>query len=108
MTPKYRRHKRKTGDLAFVELNGRRIYLGKYKSPESKQKYKRVIAEWMMSGDVTRKQEITIVEMIAAYWNFAEKYYQESGELRALRSALRPLKELYALEPANKFGPKDL
>ncbi|MHC5056868.1 MAG: hypothetical protein ACYTKD_19460, partial [Planctomycetota bacterium] len=34
-TPKYRLH-RKSG-RAFVELNGRRIYLGPYESPETRQ-----------------------------------------------------------------------
>jgi hypothetical protein len=43
-TPKYRLH-RKSG-RAFVELNGRRIYLGTYESPETRQKYHARIAEW--------------------------------------------------------------
>ena len=38
-TPKYRRHRSGGLDRAFVELNGRRIYLGRYGSPGSREKY---------------------------------------------------------------------
>ena len=40
--PKYRRHS--TGQ-AFVEIQGRRHYLGVYGGEESKERYQRVIAE---------------------------------------------------------------
>ena len=47
-SPKYRRQKRGEGkDLAFVELNGKRFYLGKYASDESRREYRRVVVEWM-------------------------------------------------------------
>ncbi len=36
-TPKYRRQKVRPYDRAFVELAGRRIYLGRYGTPESWQ-----------------------------------------------------------------------
>ncbi|SIO27745.1 hypothetical protein SAMN05444166_3419 [Singulisphaera sp. GP187] len=42
--PKYRHFKPK--DLAVVRIDGRDVYLGKYGSSESWERYARVIAEW--------------------------------------------------------------
>jgi len=42
--PKYRLHK--ASGQAFVELSGKRIYCGKYGTPESKEKYDRLVEEW--------------------------------------------------------------
>ena len=43
--PKYRHYKPK--DLGVVRIDGRDYYLGRYNSPESREKYNRVIAEWL-------------------------------------------------------------
>ncbi len=43
--PSYRRH-RPSGQ-AVVTLDSRDIYLGPYRSPESRAKYDRVVAEWL-------------------------------------------------------------
>ena len=50
--PKYQRQRRKAGDdLAFVELNRRRIYLGKFGTPESRSEYRRVAGRpWSANG----------------------------------------------------------
>ena len=47
-TPQYRHDKPK--DLAVVRIDGRDVYLGKYSSPESHEKYWRVVAEWNLTG----------------------------------------------------------
>jgi hypothetical protein len=46
--PKYRKHKA-TGQ-AFVEINGRRHYLGPWQTKASKIEYDRRITEWLSSG----------------------------------------------------------
>jgi hypothetical protein len=43
-TPKYRLHKGR--GQALVQINGKQIYLGKYNSKESKEEYRRLVAEW--------------------------------------------------------------
>jgi hypothetical protein len=48
LLPKYRHYKPK--DLAVVRLDGRDIYLGKYNSPQSREKYHRTIAEWLSTA----------------------------------------------------------
>ncbi len=47
--PKYCRH-RKSG-LAYVFLVGKRRYLGKYGTPESREKYDQFVAAWRADGD---------------------------------------------------------
>ena len=54
-TPKYRRHRSGGLDRAFVELNGRRIYLGRYGSPGSREKYDREVANWLANGRRVRR-----------------------------------------------------
>jgi len=45
--PSYRLHK--ASGQAFVELGGRRIYLGKHGSKASREEYERQIAEMVVS-----------------------------------------------------------
>lgn len=51
----------------------------------------------------------TIVELIAAYWKFAERHYRKNGEptkeLDNIRYALRPLNKLYGRSLVSEFGP---
>jgi hypothetical protein len=71
---KYRRHK--GSSQAFVQVQGRRHYLGKWDSPESKQRYARSIAELAATPaalqPVIPASELTVVELAAAYLDFAE------------------------------------
>jgi integrase len=53
---------------------------------------------------------LTVNELILAYWTHAEQHYRRpdgepSDELHCIRSAMRPLKELYGHTPASEFGP---
>jgi integrase len=117
--PKYRHYKPK--DLAVVRIDGRDIYLGKYNSAESREKYKRVIAEWLTTGtapqpaasNVADPGGPTVNEVILAFLRHANDFYRRAdgtptGELENLRLALRPLKNLYGGTPARDFGPKAL
>jgi len=112
--PSYRRHK--NSGLAFVALNGRRIYLGKHGTPESRRAYDRTMAEWFTNGRriaaPLAPAPLTVGEMIARFWEHAEGYYRKNGaptsELDCIRQALRPLAELYADTPAADFGPLGL
>ncbi len=116
--PKYRLHK--GSGQALVQINGERIYLGKYGSAESKEKYQRIIAEWLVSvsepkqGDVTSpatviRHDLPVNEMLLAYLTFAEGYYAKDGEptkeFVCMKHALRTLLKLYRTTRARDFGP---
>ena len=44
-TPKYRLHK--GSGQALVQIEGQRMYLGRYGTQESKEKYRRLVAEFL-------------------------------------------------------------
>ena len=104
----------KSSGQAYVNLDGRDHYLGKHNSPDSLQKYSRLIAEHasgaLIDGGraVSVDDGLTIVEIAAAFLKHASKYYrkngQETDEVDCLKSAIRPLLALYSDLPANDFG----
>ncbi|MFA6135248.1 MAG: site-specific integrase [Phycisphaerae bacterium] len=111
--PKLRRHK-PTGQ-GYVVLSGRTFYLGRHNSPEALQKYHRVLAEWMANGRQLRidPQQITVKEMLARFWLYAENHYRRSNgaassELGNYLTVIKFLKKLYADTRACDFGPMAL
>jgi integrase len=134
--PKLRHHK--ASGQGGVVLDGKFLYLGKHGSPETRERYDRVVAEWLAnrrhvdgsesaqlaySKAVGAQQEAaaqiadikiatTVEEVIAAYWGFAETYYRKEGEpteeLNHIRRAARVLRRLYGTWPAAEFSPLKL
>jgi hypothetical protein len=113
--PSSRLHK-PTG-LAVVTLDGRDVYLGKHGTQESKAEYDRKIAEWLANGrrlppsaGGAAGSELSVNELILAYWKHTEAHYrlptgEPTDEQQCIRSALRPLRELYGHTAAREFGP---
>jgi integrase len=104
----------KASGQAVVRIDGKDHYLGKYATPESEAEYNRLIGEWFASGRCLPKPGasggLTVNELILAYWGHAEQHYRRpdgepSDELHCIRSAMRPLKELYGHTAATDFGP---
>lgn len=112
--PKYRKQKSSKGDRAFVELSGIRHYLGGFNTPESRGNYTRLLAEWEANGRRidTKQDDISIIELTAAYWQFAQGYYIKNGvttvELGKVKTAIRPLNNIYGELPVSEFGPLKL
>ena len=112
-TPSYRKQKNKTKNRAFVVLGERRVYLGEYGTPDSLQRYDRVVAEWLQRGRQAPPpppDDITVVEILARYWHHANAYYRRpdgsvTAEVETIRQALRPMRELYGRTPVAEFGP---
>ena len=107
--PGYCRHK--PTNQAYVNLGGQVIYLGAYGSSESKERYNRLKAEWLINRHAAKFQPKAIRNAgpcISAicndYLDHAEKYYAGSSEYVNLELAIQPLSELYAESPANEFG----
>lgn len=117
--PAYRLHR--ASGQARVIVNHEHIYLGKYGSAESREKYGRLVAELSSNGRAAalipgngRRGESTtpINELILAYWQFAQGHYLKDGKptgtLAGIRVALRPLRATYGSTPASDFGPRKL
>jgi hypothetical protein len=125
--PSYRLHK--GSGQALVQVNGRRLYLGRHGSPESLERYHRVVAEWLASGlppqaapCATREATapplpdgtppLSVAELVEAYWGHAKAYYTKhgrpTGETDNIRNALKFLLRLHAHSAAAGFGPRAL
>jgi hypothetical protein len=68
--PTIKRQKRHNGrDGSYTVIDGQRIYLGVYDSPESEKEYRRVVAEYN-AGFITPKQastDVTIAELVLRF-----------------------------------------
>jgi integrase len=116
--PSYRLHK--PSGQARVIFQGQHIYLGKFGTPESWEKYHRLIAEKLNGGGggvrppscESPSRSLRIQDLILGYWRFAEGYYKKNGKLTGetnnIRAALRPLRRMYGSQLATDFGPNDL
>ncbi len=111
--PKYRKH---ASGQAVVTIGGKDTYLGKAGTKASKQKYARVVAEWLASDrsttPISAPGEITISEVCAAFLRHAKQHYVKNGqitdEVASYKVLLSYLKRLYGKTIAAEFGPKGL
>lgn len=120
--PAYRR--RKNCSQAIITLTDaqtrrrRDFRLGEFGSPESREAYHRVIAEWEANGRRFPTKAVTerpvagaagpcISEVILEYWRWAEAYYRPK-HVQSIVGALRLLRQLLGRTPADRFGPNDL
>jgi len=114
-TPKYRRQTKASGDLAFVELNGRRHYLGRYADPKGRERYHRLIAEWTANGRRVRvtAPDLSVAELCAAFMRHAETFYRKpdgtlTGTSWNYRAATKVLDRLYGTMDVAAFTPQGL
>ena len=115
-TPKYRQYKPK--NLGLVVIDGKAHYLGRYDSPESWEKYHRLLAAChtgVLSGSLNSEStqfadSPQIDELLLVYWDRrVVPYYVKDGpptsERDNIRQALRFLRRLYGHTTARDFGP---
>ena len=107
--PSYRCHK--ASGQGYVHLNGRRIYLGKFDQSETRQKYLQLVAEWEANGRrlSVDPNDITVVELIARFWEHARAYYRKpdgmpSSTISKYEMTLGILKNSYGTTKAVDFG----
>jgi integrase len=117
--PKYRRYKPK--NLGMVVIRGKAHYLGRYDSPESWEKYHRLLAEshatpsaiYPLPAPDEPDVGPTIDQLLVAYWDRrVTSYYVKDGrptsEQDNIRQALRFVRRTYGQTPAKDFGPQSL
>jgi hypothetical protein len=118
-TPKPCLHKA-TGQ-AFVRLNGKPRYLGKYGIPprhsgltlscstSSPSTPRKLLVNCTMRSSPRSSDDLTFCELLAAYWPHAENHYRKHGQptrtLDNIRLALKPLIERYGELPVRQFEP---
>lgn len=113
--PTYRLHK--PSGRAVVTLDGRDHYLGIHGTTASINAYNRLVSEWQAHGGrlpdpAGEPGALTIAMLVVRFMDHANLWYvkagRKTGEVHALKSALRPLTKLYADLMATEFGPKKL
>lgn len=112
--PKYRKN---PDGRAFIEVKGRRIYLGRHGSADSRRRYdqhvSRLLAASLESPLECRKPGYVyaVSELVALYLEHAIVYYADDDgptqEFRNVKKALAPLNlDPFAALTAEQFGPK--
>ena len=99
------------GGTAFVRINGKRVYLGKFGSPEAKQNYARCVAEWAVTNADPGQStpvigSITVDTLVIAFLDYVEK--NDPSHYHGNRSAARVLLQLYSGATVDSFSPKCL
>lgn len=123
-TPGYRkRHDRNQAIVTLTDAVTKRrkdYWLGEHGSPESRELYHRVIAEWEANGrrlfdpDFEKPATgddpeggITISELCARFWRARAQHLNEN-ERSHCKTLIRLLRRAYGSTPASAFGPRRL
>ena len=110
--PSYRLHA--PSGQARVIIDGRHIYLGKFGSTDSWEKYHQVVTESLASRrqlppTQSEAADLTVVEVLARYKRFAVPYYRKNGEATGeweyIKMSIAPLRKLYGRTLVKDFGP---
>jgi integrase len=108
--PEYRKHAFKS--IAVVTIDGVDFELGRYDSAASRNKYDRLVTEWIANGRALPASEgsktLTVKRLVATFRGFAKGYYRGSTEAVNLEYSMKPLVDLYGSLPASEFGPLKL
>src|SRR5262245_57514754 len=115
--PAYQHH-RGTGQ-ARVKVDGHDVYLGAFRTEESKSKYDAIIRQLLMRREATATKEralatacITVSELAAAYAKYARGYYVKGGrqtsEYGNVWAAVETVVQGFGHELVTNFGPKHL
>lgn len=109
--PGYCRHK--ASGQARTTINGKDHYFGTYGSVESKEAYRRLIAEHLgrppgaladeLLDGVHAGAQVSVEELVAAYFEEAQVRYRGSKELLAIKIVMGHLRRMFADLPADKF-----
>jgi len=102
----------KLRNRAFVQIDGKRIYLGPAGAPETEINYHRVLLEHL-----ERRREptatVTVRELCVAYYRWAQQYYvkpdgKPTSQQDHVRAAIARLRAQAADRPVGEYGPKRL
>lgn len=121
-TPAYRQRPGRNQALVTLtdSLTKRRkdFWLGEYGTPESRELYHRVIADWEAGGRRWPKPPVEpdhcdedgclkLNQLLRDYHRFGRQYH-DYGEFRSFIAVMRLMKQYFGRTDAAKFGPKKL
>lgn len=111
--PVYGYHK--TSGLARTTVNGKRISLGRYGSPESHARFQQILAQWESDHaerSTSLPVQLTVSRLVVLFMKHAEAEYTRhgtpTGEAKNFRYALRSLTNYFHGVRVIDFGPKKL
>ena len=115
-TPSYLEHKQSGKGRAVwtdaVGIRHQKLLPGAFESAESREAFARLLLELATSPVVVvaGPESISVNELLHAYYEHAEKYYADADgkptkEIGCMKSATKPVRELYGELPAAQFGP---
>ncbi len=113
VAPDYRYH---VSGQAVVTFNGKNFYLGPHDSPESKAKYRRLVAQYIALDFQTPEAEprqaetpILVADVTAEAREWIKSKYANCASHRArFLNLCNTLDDEYGDTPANEFGPRKL
>jgi integrase len=117
--PRYTLH-RQSGQ-ARVSIGGKQVLLGKFNSPESRQKYDLVVGQWIAAGRPRARalalelHAVRVSDLITSYFEFVKKIFRDrksngdlAGTARNYKMLLWQFLAAHGDEYADCFGPKRL
>jgi integrase len=111
--PLYRLHT--TSGQARTTVNGKRVSLGKYGSPESRARYDQILAEWEANhalGTGSAAVDITVSRLAILFMQHANTEYvrdgRPTGEANNFRLALKAMTTRFHGVRVLEFGPRKL
>ena len=118
-TPSYTPHRASGRARAMwtdrLGVRHERLLPGALDSKESLAAHARLCLEVAVTPSASTRDPdaITVVEVLGKYYEHAVSYYSDSDgkptkELACMKSAIKPVRELYGDVPAIEFGPKKL
>ena len=103
--PKYRRN---PDGRAFIEFRGKRYYLGKHGTPDSREQYRQMIARIVTAAeDIPRHpigQDPMLIELVESFLDWSRDYYPPK-DFNAVKLTIEQILGLYAQTPISEFGP---
>lgn len=97
-------------EYAVVRLNGKDIYLGRWKTKASQQEYDRVIGEWLAGGKSGdgRAEDISVTEVCVDYVSEMKKRYRDASgrpteEFKTVQRIMKMLRANYGSTKAVDF-----
>lgn len=108
--PAYLVHK-STGQ-ARCRINGQDHYLGRYGSPQSRERYEELVSEWFARQGDTSRHTLTVDDLVLLYMEHVHQHYrkndQPTSEVTNIRVALKYVVSQFGTTRVRDFGPRSL